>query len=303
MLPVHATFKYLLSVLAIIIVFNSCSYESEKNLAVIRTLEESLDNSNRLLTVSTSEYITSLSAKLDYMRTHERAKVWIAKARSVESMSKEINDYIQKIKSELLEKGLSKFLSQNEDRIYDSLKNYEKKVLAVDERIYKQFSKSLVVVSSILDTVGKNGSDPFKTFFDNASAYSSKALLTQLQNNIKVMENKVIIFCHEQVGSSGGPCTFISAITVQSSSIVQPGERIEIHSGVGEFNTYYKPEVFVYGKPVPVDVYGMATCRLRAPAKHGKYYVPVTVKYTDQDGRRQNVSREIEYTVANIEKQ
>jgi hypothetical protein len=47
----------------------------------------------------------------------------------------------------------------------------------------------------------------------------------------------------------------------------------------------------------------LAVYKLKAPSKPGKYYVPVKINYTDQDGSQQTVQKEIEYTVANIQKQ
>jgi len=231
MLPLHYTLRDLIFISFSLIVFTSCSHQSEKNLAIIKTLEESLANSNKLLTVSTSEILFSLNEKLNDISTHERAKIWLQRALKVESLSKELNHYVEKIKVELSQKAEenknngSEFLNQNKDRIYDSLVNYQKEILAVDDRIYTQFSKSLVLVSSSFNPAGKNGNDLFNTFFDNGNIHSSTAMLTKLQNNIKIIENKVIMFCHEQVGTTGGPCIFISAISVINSWLYSQGNK------------------------------------------------------------------------------
>ena len=309
MLPLHVIIRNLLFVPAIVLLFHSCSIESEKELTIIKAMEESLDYSNRLLSVSTSEYLTSLNAKLNDIGTSERASVWLSKAQAVESLSKEANDYIAKIKAQLSEKGkeskgaANKFLSQNRNNIFDFLIRYKKEVLAVDDRIHRQFSKSFGVVASTIDTLDKNENDLFNTFFQSRDIRSSKAMLTKLQNNIKVIENKVTMFCHEQVGSTGGPCTFISAIAGINSSVVQPGGQLEIFSGVGSFDSRPKAEVFVYDNSVPVNENAIAVFRFKAEKQPGKYYVPVKINYTDQDGRRQSIQKQIEYTVANIQKE
>jgi hypothetical protein len=309
MLPLHTTFRNLLSVLfSAITIFTSCSDKSEKDLAITEAIDEGLANSNKILTISTSEILTSLNEKVKDMNTHERAKYWFPKAQAVESLSKDVNSYLEEIRDDLSKKTIESnaavrtFFNQRKDSIYDRLIDYHRKVLEIDAQIYKEFRKSLTIVSPSFDAEGKNGIDLFKTFFDNASVYSSRAMLTRMQNNIKIIENKIIMFCHEQIGTTHGRCTFISAISVQSSSIVQPGERIEIFSGVGEFNMCCNPEVFVYGKPVPMDVSGVAIFKLKAPAKPGKYYVPVKINYTDQNGMKQSIQKENEYTVAKIQK-
>ena len=309
MLPLHTTIRNLLSISTIILIFTSCSHESEKNLAIIKTLDESLAYSNKLLNVSTSEILISLNEKLNERSTQERAKIWFQKAQTVEAATKEVNNYIEKIKVELLEKGgknsyaVRKLLNRNADGIYEGLMNYKETVLATDDRIHKQFSRSLVVVSSLFDTLGKNGTDLFNTFFDNENIYPSKAMLTKLQNNVKVIENKVIMFCHEQVGAVGGPCISMWPIIGQSSTIVQAGERIELTAGIGSFYFDFEPHVSIYGKEIPITERGLAVYKLKASSKPGKYYVPVKINYTDQDGKQITVQKEIEYTVANIQKQ
>ena len=128
-------------------------------------------------------------------------------------------------------------------------------------------------------------------------------MLSKFQNNIRINEERILVFCHEQIGSTGPNCTFISAISAQNKSVVQAGEKIEIYAGVGEFSSNMKTEVFIYDKPVRLDENAIAIYKLKAASKPGKYYVPVKINYTDQNGRQQTVQKEIEYTVANIQQQ
>ena len=84
---------------------------------------------------------------------------------------------------------------------------------------------------------------------------------------------------------------------------MQPGEQIEITSGIGSFDSRPDPKVFVYGKQIPLNEHAFAVFKFKAEKKPGKYYVPVKIKYTDQNGRKQSIQKEIEYTVANIQQQ
>ena len=310
MFPLHSNLRSL-PVIFILFFFASCSDRSKTDLTIIKALDESLITSNRLLYISTNDILLSLREKQYEAGTMERAKVWFSKAEKIESLSKNVYDYIEKIKAEILGTSednlgeVQKLIEQRKDKIYDTLKNYKLETLAVDAKINEQFNRSIVIFSSSFDSTGENGNDLFDTFFNTANSYSLLAMLTRMQNNIKIVENKTITFCHEQVGSTdgGGFCSFISAIAIMNSTIVQPGEKIEIISGVGSFDSRSDPKVFVYDKQVPLNESAIAICKFKAEKKPGKYYVPVKIHYTDQDGRKQSIQKEIEYTVANIQKQ
>ena len=92
-------------------------------------------------------------------------------------------------------------------------------------------------------------------------------------------------------------------IVAQNSTIVQAGEQVEITAGLFSFRFEQKPDIYVYEKKISLDANGFAIYKLKAAAKPGKYYVPLKINYTDQDGRQQSVQKEIEYTVANIQQQ
>jgi hypothetical protein len=161
----------------------------------------------------------------------------------------------------------------------------------------------LKLFTKAIDSSKSNQKILFQNYFNDASKISVIAMLNKLQNNIRINEERILTFCHEQIGSTGPSCTFISAISAQNKSIVQAGEKIEIYAGVGEFRSGMKTEVFIYDKPVRLHDNAIAIYKLKAASKPGKYYVPVRINYTDQDGKEQTVAREVEYTVANIIKQ
>ena len=283
----------------------SCSDRSENGLEIIKSLDESLVNSNRILNASTQDILFSLKDKLYDAGTKERAQIWLGKAQLAASFSRDVFKYIDGIKSQISKfdnKRLKKFFNEERKQIYDSLKNYRLKILFIDPRIDQQFSRSLVVFSSSNDTSVKSANDLVTKFFDQ-DVDLSHASLTRLQNNIKIIENKVINFCHEQVGTTGGPCIVDWPFAGISSSVVEPGQRIEIIAGMSSFNQYTNTKVFIYGRPIQLKEDALAVCRFKAQTKPGKYYVPVKMNYKDQNGRQQTVQKEIEYIVADIQKQ
>jgi hypothetical protein len=129
-------------------------------------------------------------------------------------------------------------------------------------------------------------------------------MLTKLQNNIKINELNIVTFCHEQIGKvSFGPCEADLPLVMINSSIVQPEEKMEIIAGNGTFYTNRNTKVFIYDRQIEIGENGVAEYKFNASSKPGRYFIPVRVNYLDQNGKQQTVQKEIEYTVANIQKQ
>lgn len=299
MLPLHKNFKYVAFALYSLIVFTSCANKSKIDIEVLKVLNEGLVSSNKMISASTMEVMVVLKNKLHEPGSEERAKVWYPKAEQIQRLSKDIFDYIERVKQNIYDTVL------NNSELFKKLKNYQAQLLHIDPKITHQFQPSLKIYTQLVDSSTVDQEKFFHAYFKGASTEAVIALLTKIQNNIKLNEVRMVTFCNEHVGSIDGHgfATSISVVSIINSSVVQPGDDIEILSGVGEFNTFHKPEVFVYGKLVPIDESGVAVSKLKAATKPGKYYVPINIQYTDQDGKQQTIQKEIEYTVANIQKQ
>jgi len=182
--------------------------------------------------------------------------------------------------------------------------SYKNEILNVDNQITYEFEKSLRVFTKIIDSSRTDKRKLFKNYFNIASTTSALAMLNKLQNNVRVIEGKVIAFCFEQSSRLIlGPCINDFPIVLINSTVVQSGDKIEVTAGVGSFYTNYNAEVFIYGKLVTGKDEGIIKYRFKAASKPGRYYVPVTINYTNQDGMKKSMQKEIEYTVANIQQQ
>ena len=299
MIPLHTTVKSIASVLLSVIVFASCSGNSKKDAEIIKALNESIENSNTWIERSSKDYMISFEEKLNNAGSSERAQTWYPKAKKIEQLSNDIVNDIENIKNRLVSKV--SFSSE----LFDKLVEFKKDILSIDPKIDHEFQKSLRLFTKTIDSSTVDQKELFLYYFNNSSTSSALAMLTKFQNSIRVIENKIIVYCHEQVGSTDGDglCTFISAVAIMNSTIVQPGEQIEITSGVGSFDSRPDPKVFVYDKQIPLNENAIAVFKFKAEKKPGKYYVPVKINFTDQNGRKQSIEKEIEYTVANIQKQ
>lgn len=302
MLSLRNVSKHFISLSSVIFIVSSCGVKSKSREKVIDALTESVENSNRMVNASTTDIMSSIQARLYDYPTQERAQVWLPIAQTIQRITKHTYELLEEIKLKV-EKGVIKTLTNKDiSIIYNNLIKYKDEILQVDPRITKDYQPFLKVFTRSIDSTRVNQEVFFNDYFTGASVTSSVSMLTKLQNNIKINEVGLVTYCHEQLGRTGGPCTFISAVAGISSSVVQPGESLEIFSGVGSFNSYPKAEVFVYGRSIPLNESAIAVCKFRAEKKPGRYYVPVKITYTDIDGRERAVHKEIEYSVVEIVK-
>ena len=313
MLPLHTIFRNLPSAFSFLIILTSCSNRSKTDLAVIEALNESIENSNTRITASTYDVLESFQGKLADYGSRERASVWYPKAQMIQIISKRAIDYIERIKLNLnksstndLKKIDAKEIFENDSSgLYEMMINYKNDLLQIDSTLKKEFGNTLKVFTNLIDTSRNNRKDLLKNYFDGVSIVEANAILNKLKNNIRINEERTITFCYDHCGSTDehGLFSVTNAIISQNSTIVQPGEEVEIIAGIGEFTRINSPKIYVYKEIIPMNENAISIYKLKAPSQPGKYYVPVKINYTDQNGMQQSVAREVEYTVANIQKQ
>lgn len=305
MLSLNITFRDLFFTSSVIIFLASCTNDSKSDLKVINALNESIENSNKAVNASTTDIMISLEEKMHDYSTKERAMVWFPKAQLIQKISKNAFDQIEEIKLKLEKDHNNNITQENILNVYNCLIKYKSELLQIDPKLTSEYQRYLKIFTRTIDSSNENQIKMFNEYFSGASTPSAKAMLTKLQNNIKINEEGMVVFCHEHcyrlcgLGSSS-----ISTLIGLDRGVVEPGGIIELVAGVGEFNKYYTPEIFVYGKPISMkrdDV--LAYYKMKVSAKPGKYYVPVKINYTDQNGIKQSINKEIEYTVANVQKQ
>jgi hypothetical protein len=83
----------------------------------------------------------------------------------------------------------------------------------------------------------------------------------------------------------------------QSSSYVKAGEKIEINAGIGYLSTTLQPKITINQKLFQLNENGVAVYKFKTPLKAGKYYMSVKIEYTEQDGAKGLMEKNIEYTV------
>ena len=193
---------------------------SSEILNAFKTVNNSLEESNKVVNASTAEIMTSLQAKLADAGTAEKAKIWLPHAQEVQRLTADLNNYIQGLKDEILKraganyaKGDSSYKDDNLDiptrlmvekgegkKLLNSLKKYREDILAIDPAIKDQLSNALPIHVEKPKTVNKGNNTWEAAYFRMVPTVAALTILSKFQNDVKTTENKVVTFCHEQVG-------------------------------------------------------------------------------------------------------
>ena len=299
--------------IVLVIFFSACSDNSDNELTIFKALDESLTNSNGIINKSTEVSLTLLKDKTTDPATANRANFWYPIALAVKEKTANAIYYIEKTKILLKKeadfdsiknsyKGDDKkavrdlFVTKEigED-LYVKLKTYVSDVLSLNADINAMFADELLRTTQPFDPPIEK--KEFNSIFKDISTGAALAVLSKFQNNVKISENSLIQFCNRKVGVIIENYDTYSAIVGQSSTYVRSGEEIEITAGIGAFSRGGKPNMTFNGHEVEINEFGTAIYRFKAPIKAGKYIVPVKISYTDQDGREQYITKDVEYTV------
>lgn len=321
MLRTRATLVLLAGSMFLAVFFSACADKIKTDIIVFKAMDEGLINSNNTIDKYTQTLLVSLDNKLAEPSSRYKAEIWKPKATHIYKITSDIMKYIEGLKIDLKgEAGLKKddvsgsFKEADKNAVirlfdkkekgkelYERLEKYKADMLSVDSQIAQTFQNTFIVITQAFDSSKSKQEDFNRTFFDDIPTVAALAVLSKFQNNVKNLENRMIAFCDNKIGSTDGYgfYTTYSPIAVISSSYLKAGEEIEITAGIGSFSKAALPVVIINGKNIPLGETGAAISKFKAPDKSGKHIVPVEISYIDQDGKKQTIIKNIEYTVAN----
>lgn len=310
--------RYAIPTLAILLFFSSCSDNSKRELAVFRAADEGLWQSVNVISQSNEVIYRSMQDKLADPQNTSNAMIWQPKAIAVKALSDTMVSYIRQLKEELKdETGFSNppdrqsfredniptvshyFKEHNKgEELFNRLIKYKGDILAVDSQLNNEFKNNIGVFAMGFDPE-KNGPEEFtKTFFGKVPVIAAMAMLSKFENNVKIIENKFIVFCHNKTGCVDcGAHDKVLPVVMQNSTNVKAGEEIIVTAGIAMFTNRAGPVIIIGGKPVSTDFGGVAYYKLRAPASAGKYTVPVKIEFFKPDGTKEYLTKNITYTV------
>src|SRR5215218_2955780 len=287
---------------------------SAEILNAFKIVDRSLTGTNGTINNSTNTIMGSLDEKRSDPSSAAKANIWYPKAQQATVLAKEMYDYITSLKSKILagaefKKEDSSYKQDNLDvatrimvtegegkKLRQKLQDYRDNLLKIDPLIAAELKNSLQIDVSVPPVQNKGNKTWEDAYFHMVPSVAAITMLSKFQNDVKTSENKVVAFCHEQVGKVAVRFDTYAAVIGQSSSYVMPGQEIEITAGVGAFSTGAKPEITINGSRAALEADGAARAKFTAGGV-GQHTVPVTIVYMDQDGKRQTITKNIEYTV------
>jgi hypothetical protein len=141
----------------------------------------------------------------------------------------------------------------------------------------------------------------YNVFFNRLDTNSTNPILTKFQNDIFNVENRVITFCHNQVGMVDGPGSgyyeSYSALAVANATRLGINEEIIITTGVAQFSRISKPSFLINEKAITANEMGIGEYKMKVSSKPGKYKIPVKISFTTEYGKPAILEKDIEYTV------
>lgn len=229
---------------------------SAEILNAFKIVDSSLTNTNKTINQSTLTILASLDEKRSEPATATKANEWYPRAVRAQQLSKEINDYIQSIKTKILtaadykvENGDTSYKMEDLDiatrimisekegpKLRQKLEEYKKNLLGIHPSIGQEFKSTLQVNTNMPAVQDKSNNTWELAYFHMVPTVASVTILSKFQNDVKTSENKVVAYCHEQVGKVQVRFDTYTAIVGQSSNYVMPGQEVEIMAGVGAFS-------------------------------------------------------------------
>src|SRR6186997_2258801 len=288
---------------------------SSEILNAFKTVNNSLQETNRVVGQSTSDVMTSLEEKKKDPGTAQKATIWYAKAQEVQKYSNSMYQFIDDLKKKISD-GAKYDPNSDKDKGIDNLDvttrvmvekgdgkllrtkldEYKTNILKIDSQISNTFKTSLPINTEMPKTKNKSNKTWESAYFHMVPTVAALTILSKFQNDVKTSENRVVQFCHNKVGEVAIRFDTYAAIVGQNSTYLMPGQELEVTAGVGAFSKAALPVITIGGQTATIGPEGQAILKLSAGGI-GNHTVPVRITYTDQEGKQQTVEKNVEYTV------
>jgi len=295
---------------------------SAEILNAFKTVDNSLTSTNKTITNSTATIIKSLQDKADDPTdpNNTKAKIWLPKAQAAQQLSAGIYNYIQDLRSRILKEAGFKPSADNKfdssykldnlevatrimvdqkegPKLRDMLAKYKEALLALDPAINAEFKNSLQIDLNPPKVQDKSNKTWEGAYFHMVPTVAAITILSKFQNDVKTSENRIVDFCHQQVGHVVVRFTQFDAIIGQNSNYLMPGQQLEIKAGVGAFSPQAKPTISIGGQSQQIGDSGFVRYATTVPAGIGTRSIPVHITYQDQDGNNKVIDRVVNYTI------
>lgn len=289
---------------------------SSEILTAFKTVDSSLKKSSDVVSISTETYMSSLKEKMNHDESKEKATFWYVNAQKTQQLTSSVYNFINQVKDSILlaadfnpaKNGDSLYKEDNLEvstrlmvegnlgkDLYKRLSDYKAELLKIDPAIGKEFATDLPVDLSIPKVQNKENKTWEAAYFQMTPTVATLTMLSKFQNDVKTSENRIVEFCHKQVGQVEVIFDTYKPLVTSSATYLMDGQELEITAGLGAFNSKNIPRVTINGASAAV-VDGLATQKFIANGV-GTKTVNVDISYTDQFGKPQSIAKQINYIV------
>ncbi len=308
------------ALIVFIFIFSSCADHSKNVMPVFKAADESLSRSTKNMEHQSEYWYHMIVEKCQSPEDKDIAATWRPKAKFIREQSSAIIKYVEGLKDNLrneagvTEENRDEVLQRNNndavrqlfltkkkaEELYEKLKSYVVSVLDFDPKIQTHFGEDSVIMFKDLEQ-GENNKRKFtEKYFGSLSVVAALTSLSTFENDIRILEDKLIEFCFNNIGHVDGYGMYdrLAFMIGQSSNKLIPGEDLEIIAGVGQFSMAAQPIITINGNVIPLNENATAVYKFKTTAKPGIYNLPVKVEYTNPDGTKKILTRSLKYTVA-----
>ncbi|HWB26921.1 MAG TPA: gliding motility protein GldM [Chitinophagaceae bacterium] len=289
---------------------------SAEILNAFRTVNNSLEATNKVVAISTDTYIKSLQEKLNKPETKDSAKVWLEKAQKIVSMADVAYNNVQQLKDSILratgfnpEKNKDSSFKEDDidaaqriiveggegKKLFATLQTFKNGVLNVDPAITNDLGKNFPVNLEAPKT--KNEDKRWEAaYFHMTPTLAALTILSKFQNDVRTAENKAVEICHNKVGHVEVIINNFQPIVEQSATYIMNGEPMSVIAGLGAFNSERKPTVTIDGVTQPINDSGFVRKSFTASGI-GSHTVHIVINYVDQNNQARTLPKDITYVV------
>ena len=184
----------LLSLCVFTLLFCSC-YDNKKSTIDLKIANDSLTLSNEKFGNLNDSIYKILDEKLQDEKLSQIAVLWAPKATLLKYLSDNIYMYL-----DTLIFKLNNFnQSIDTDSLYLKLDSYKGDILRIDPEIFNNIKYSADIITLYFDSIKLSHNGRFDFEFSYVPKDEQMFVLKRTKNNIEVIENKVLVFCNNQV--------------------------------------------------------------------------------------------------------
>lgn len=284
-----------------LLVLFSCSHNPTENSAAFEILNQGLVNSTAKIDSESNSIYRLIEAKLLDSKLSPQANLWQPVTSKIQLFSDDICIYIDSLKNDLNHKPDLFKSNEKGNELFNRLINYKQNLLELNPEINSVFGKRVLLISKPFNIQINNQKDFNRIFLDNSSTETKLALLTRLQNNIRIIENDLAGFCYSKIDTTISDYNNFSLFISQSGFDVSPGQNIQLMVGVGIFSKASQPKIIIDGNKKSIGENGYVDYQFKASNQTGIHNIPIKTYYTNLKGITESRIDTVKYNVGKRE--